>query len=209
MKCATCGTDEYDEREPMYGYAQIRCKCGLRPTPRISPDSLPKKSQRLVNGGNGFMKGGIFYGTCRAASCGASFESAHPKQTCGAPACTRWAKNRTGEMIERTCYCGTRYLTRKAHQGHFCGKKCRRKLTNQRDAAKKKAKLLAQRTRRLADTPALPLDRRPTAPPPTLTLRRLQPPPTAQPPAGATVLVDALGAQVWIMLPPDQQSPRP
>jgi len=48
-----------------------------------------------------------------------------------------------------------------------------------------------------------------TAPPPTLTLRRLQPPPTAQPPAGATVLVDALGAPVWIMLPPDQQSPRP
>ena len=209
MKCATCGTAEYDEREPMYGHAQIRCGCGLRPTPRISPDSLPKKSQRLVNGGNGFMKGGIFYGTCRAASCGASFESAHPKQTCGAPACTRWAKTRTERMIPRICGCQAAYTTRYANPSIYCGAKCRRKAKNERDAAGKKAKLLAQRTQRLADTPALPLDQRPTAPPPTLTLRRLQPVPTAQPPAGATVLVDALGAQVWIMLPPDQQSPRP
>ena len=162
MKCATCGTDEYDEREPVYGYAQIRCQCGLRPTPRISPDSLPKKSQRLVNGGNGFMKGGIFYGTCKAPFCNAAFQSPHPKQTCGARACHHWAKTRTEQMVERTCGCGTPYTTRSVHQSDYCGEKCRSRAKNQRDAAGKKAKLVAQRTRRLADTPALPLDRRPT-----------------------------------------------
>lgn len=209
MKCKTCNTNEYDEREPMYGHAQIRCKCGLRPTPRISAENLPQKPKRAVNGGNGFMKGGIFYGTCKAPSCGASFESTHTKQTCGAPACTRWAKTRTERMIPRICGCRAAYTTRYANPSIYCGEKCRRQAKNKRNAAGKKATTLAQRAQRLADTPALPLDQRPTAPRPTLTLRRLQPQPTAQPPAGATGLVDALGAPVWIMLPPDQQSPRP
>ena len=202
MKCPVCGQNEYDEREPLYGYAQIRCQCGVRMTPRVAASSLPVKPKRAVNGGNGFTKGGIFYGACKAPTCGASFESTHAKQTCGAPACTRWARTRTEKMIPRICGCGTAYTTRDALRSAYCGEGCRRRAKNKRDTAGKRA-------RRLADTPARPLDPRPTAQPPTLTLRRLQPPPTAQPPAGATVLVDALGAANWIMLPPDQQSPRP
>ena len=150
MICPTCAQAEYDEREPLYGAAQIRCGCGLRAAPRTIAVPPPAPSKALRHGGNGHMKGGVFYGTCRSPSCGAAFESKHPKHTCGSPACIRWAKTRTGRMVQRTCACGTPYLTREAHQGDYCGDRCRQRGKNLREATK-------QRARRLQRPEALPL----------------------------------------------------
>ena len=151
MKCVTCGTEQFDEREPLLGFAQIRCRCGVRRAPRIPAAELPpmKKGARQ---GNGYIKAGVFYGVCKAPFCGQPFTAKHPRQTCNAAPCRRWAKTRNEKMIARVCGCGAPYVTRDAKRSEYCSDKCRQRAKNSRHSE-------VVRARRLLRAPALPLDR--------------------------------------------------
>ena len=151
MKCATCGTEQFDEREPLLGFAQIRCRCGVRRAPRIPAAELPP-STKPKRAGNGYIKAGVFYGVCMAPPCGKPFTAVHPRQTCGNAACRRWAKTRSEKLIARVCGCGAPFVTRDAKRSDYCSDKCRQRAKNSRHSE-------VVRARRLSRAPALPLDR--------------------------------------------------
>ena len=144
MKCQACGTEELDEREPLLGFAQIRCRCGVRRAPRILAAKLPP-STKPARAGNGYMKAGVFYGVCKSTSCGKEFQSSHPRQTCNADACRNWAKTRNEEMIARVCGCGAQYVTRAAHQSSFCSQRCRQAHNRKLDAERRPVGRLIKR----------------------------------------------------------------
>ena len=151
MKCASCGTEKFDEREPLLGFAQIRCHCGVRRAPRIRAVQLSLTTKRgVIRGGNGYIKAGVFYGVCKAPLCGQSFTATHPRQTCNAAPCRRWAKTRNEQMVARVCGCGAPYVTSNATQD-YCSHTCRERAKNTRYAD-------ARRARRLKRAPALSLD---------------------------------------------------
>ncbi|CAB5229786.1 hypothetical protein UFOVP1558_23 [uncultured Caudovirales phage] len=142
VKCKRCGTDEQDEREPLHGFAQIRCRCGVRRAPRVKAVDLPPESPR-ARAGNGFSKDGIFYGTCKSPRCNYSeFESIRPRQTCGATLCRTWANTRPENLTARVCRCGTSYTTSELHPNEYCGPTCLAAAKQRRDAAGRFARRL-------------------------------------------------------------------
>lgn len=86
VTCHTCQQPIHTLVDHLYGRRSYRCGCGTL-SRRDPPPPEPKQHK-----GNGFMSGGVFYGTCLNPACRREFESEYPRQSCLRDACMGWLK---------------------------------------------------------------------------------------------------------------------